>query len=304
MTKVVVFGPTGQVGWEMVRSLQGFGHVRAVDRAEVDLADPPRVSALIDSLKPQWVVNCAAYTQVDAAEAEPERAKLINADAVGAMATACARIDATLVHYSTDYVFDGTKSTAYNENDSARPLGAYGRSKLLSEEAIRASGASHLILRASWIYAARGINFLQTMLRLAHERDELQVVDDQFGAPTWARFVAVATTSMMWQTGRDASAKKRVRSGATVHLSNEGSTSWHGFATEIFTLMSAGGARVPRILPVSTEQYGTRARRPRNSQLDISLLKRQWGVEPPNWRASLRMCLEEVTLLQQNCQIK
>ena len=304
MTKVVVFGPTGQVGWELVRSLQGFGHVRAVERAEVDLSDPPRVSALIDALKPDWVINCAAYTQVDAAEAEPERAKLINADAVGAMATACARVNATLVHYSTDYVFDGTKSSAYNENDRAAPLGTYGRSKLLGEEAIRASGAPHLILRTSWIYAARGTNFLQTMLRLAHEREEVQVVDDQFSAPTWARFVAVATSTMMWQASQDAASKERVRSGATVHLSNEGRTSWHGFATEIFNFMSAGGTRALRILPVSTEQYGARAPRPRNSQLDVSLLKRQWGVEPPNWRASLRMCLEEVTLWQRNRQIK
>ena len=304
MTKVVVFGPTGQVGWELVRSLQGFGDVSTVERAQLDLTDPPRVDALIDTLKPQWVVNCAAYTQVDAAEAEPESAKLINADAVGAMAVACARVNATLIHYSTDYVFDGTKSSAYDENDRPQPLGAYGRSKLLGEEAIRASGASHLILRTSWIYAARGANFLQTMLRLAHERDELQIVDDQFGAPTWARFVAVATTAMMWQTCRDASSKERVHSGTTVHLSNEGRTSWHGFATEIFKFMSANGARVPRILPVSTEQGGARAPRPRNSQLDLSLLKRQWRVEPPDWRASLRMCLEEVTLLQRNWQIK
>jgi len=298
VTKVVVLGPTGQVGWELVRSLQGFGEVSAVERTQLDLSDPQRVSALIDALKPSWVVNCAAYTQVDAAETEPERAKLINSDAVGAMASACARINATLVHYSTDYVFDGTKSSAYDENDRAEPLGAYGRTKLLGEEAIRASGASHLILRTSWIYAARGANFLQTMIRLARERDEIQIVDDQFGAPTWARFVAVATASMMWQAKRDVSTKERVRSGATVHLCNEGHTSWHGFATEIFKFMSAVGSRVPRILPVSTEHYGARAPRPRNSRLDISLLKRQWGVEPPNWRVSLRMCLEEVTMLQ------
>ncbi len=297
MTKVVVFGPNGQVGWELVRSLQGFGEVSAVERTQLDLSDPPRVSALIDALKPNWVVNCAAYTQVDAAETEPERAKLINCDAVGAMASACARINATLVHYSTDYVFDGTKTSAYNEDDRAEPLGAYGRTKLLGEEAIRASGASHMILRTSWIYASRGTNFLQTMLRLARERDEIRIVDDQFGAPTWARFVADATASMMWQSKRDASTRERVRSGVTVHLCNEGHTSWHGFATEIFKFMSAVGCRVPRrILPVSTEHYGARAPRPRNSQLDISLLRRQWGVEPPNWRVSLRMCLEEVTM--------
>ncbi len=304
MTKVVVFGPTGQVGWELVRSLQGFGDVSAIDRSQLDLTAPPRVVALIDSLKPDWVVNCVAYTQVDTAEIEPERAQLINADAVSAMATACARVSATLVHYSTDYVFDGTKSGAYNENDHPEPLGTYGRSKLLGEEAIRASGAPHLILRTSWIYAARGANFLQTMLRLAHERDELRIVDDQFGAPTWARFVAAVTTAMMWQISREASSKEQVRSGATVHLSNEGRTSWHGFATEIFRFMAAVGMRVPRIVPVSTEQYGARAARPRNSQLDLSLLKRDWKVDAPDWRASLRMCLDEVILLQQNRQIK
>lgn len=304
MTKVVVFGPTGQIGWELVRSLQGFGDVSAIERAQADLTNPPRVSALIDSLKPQWVVNCAAYTQVDAAEEEPERANLINAEAVSAMATACARANATLVHYSTDYVFDGAKSSAYLENDRTEPLGVYGRSKLLGEEAIRASGAAHLILRTSWIYAARGANFLQTMLRLVHERDELRIVDDQFGAPTWARFVAVATTAMMWQIRRDALTREHVRAGTTVHLANAGRTSWHTFAIEIFNFMSACGFRVPCILPVSTEQYGARAPRPRNSQLDLSLLKRQWEVKPPDWRVSLHMCLEEVTLLQRQRPIK
>ena len=304
MTKVVVFGPTGQVGWELVRALQGFGDVSAFERAQLDLTDLPRVSALINTLKPDWVVNCAAYTQVDVAEAEPDRANLINGEAVSAMATACAHANATLVHYSTDYVFDGKKSSAYNENDRSEPLGAYGRSKVLGEEAIRASGAPHLILRTSWIYAARGANFLQTMLRLAHDRDELRIVDDQFGAPTWARFVAVATAAMMWQVRRDTLSKEHVRAGTTVHLSNAGRTSWHGFATEIFNFMSAGGIRVPRIIPVSTEQYGARAPRPRNSQLDLSLLKRQWRVEPPEWRVSLRMCLEEVTLLQRQRPIK
>ena len=258
MTKVVVFGPTGQVGWEVVRALQGFGDVSAFERAQLDLTDLPRVSTLINTLKPDWVVNCAAYTQVDVAEAEPDRANLINGEAVSAMATACAHVNATLVHYSTDYVFDGQKSNAYDENDRSEPLGAYGRSKVLGEEAIRASGAPHLILRTSWIYAARGANFLETMLRLAHDRDELQIVDDQFGAPTWARFVAVATAAMMWQVRRDTLSKEHVRAGTTVHLSNGGRTSWHGFATAIFNFMSAGGIRVPRILPVSTEQYGGR----------------------------------------------
>lgn len=304
MTKVVVFGPTGQIGWELIRSLQGFGDLSAIGRAQLDLTDVSRVKALIDSLKPDWVVNCAAYTQVDAAEGESERANLVNADAVAAMATACARVNATLVHYSTDYVFDGTKSSAYGEDDPVQPLGAYGRSKFLGEQAIRASDVPHLILRTSWIYAARGVNFLQTMLRLARDRDEIQVVDDQFGAPTWARFVAEATADMMWRARHDASSKERVRSGATVHLCNDGRTSWHGFATAIFEFMSAGGIRVPRVRAISTEQYGARAPRPRNSQLDVSSLKQQWEIEPPDWRASLLMCLEEVALSQRAGQIK
>jgi dTDP-4-dehydrorhamnose reductase len=296
--KVVVLGPTGQIGWELVRSLQGFGDVHAVNRAQLDLADLPRVSALIDTEKPDWVINCAAYTNVDAAEGEPERANLINAEAVGTMAAACGRVNATLVHYSTDYVFDGSKAGAYSEDDTVRPLGAYGRSKLLGEDAIRLSGAPHLILRTSWIYAARGVNFLQTMLRLAHERDEIRVVDDQFGAPTWARFVAAATAAIMWQVRHDESSRERVRSGVTLHLCNEGRTSWYGFATEIFRAVSASGASVPGIVPISTEQYGARAPRPRNSELDISLLNQQWKVKPPDWRDSLRMCLEELTPLQ------
>ena len=298
MTRVVVFGPTGQIGWELVRSLQGFGDVHAVARAQLDLADPARVSALIDAAKPDWVINCAAYTNVDAAEVEPERANLINAEAVGAMAAACARVSATLVHYSTDYVFDGAKLGAYREDDPVRPLGAYGLSKLLGEDAIRLSGAPHLILRTSWIYAARGANFLQTMLRLAHERDEVKVVDDQFGAPTWACFVAASTAAIMWRARHDSSSREQIRSGVTLHLCNEGRTSWYGFATEIFGALSASGAPVPRVVPISTEQYGARAPRPRNSQLDVSLLNQQWGVKPPEWRDSLRMCLEELTPLQ------
>lgn len=304
MTKIVVLGPTGQIGWELVRSLQGFGDVHAVNRAQLDLADLPRVSALIDIAKPDWVINCAAYTNVDAAEVEPERANLINADAVGTMAAACGRVNATLVHYSTDYVFDGTKASAYREDDPVQPLGAYGRSKLLGEDAIRHSGAPHLILRTSWIYAARGVNFLQTMLRLAHERDEIRVVDDQFGAPTWARVVAAATAAIMWQARNDETSRERFRSGVTLHLCNEGRTSWYGFATEIFRAVAASGAHVPRLIPISTEQYGARARRPHNSQLDVSLVSQQWGVKTPDWRDSLRMCLEELTTIQTSGQIK
>jgi len=298
VTKVVVFGPTGQIGWEVVRSLQGFGDVASFGRSQLDLTDLTRVSALIETLRPDWVINCAAYTQVDAAEGDPERANLINAHAVAAMATACARVGAVLVHYSTDYVFDGTKAGAYAENDPLKPLGAYGRSKYLGEEAIRGSQVAHLILRTSWIYASRGANFLQTMLRLAKERTEIQVVDDQFGAPTWARFVAAATAAIMWQTRCDALIAERLRLGVTLHICNEGLTSWHGFAAEIFRVLSAGGEAVPHIVPISTERYGARAPRPRNSQLDMSLLKKQWGVGPPDWRTSLRICLEEVAHLR------
>ena len=299
MTRVLLFGGQGQVGWELVRALQGFGDCDVVGRDRVDFNDPASVRHTVVDRRPDWVVNCAAYTQVDRAEDEPEQARCVNADAVDAVAAACAGTGSRLVHYSTDYVFDGLSAVPYKEGDPTAPLGVYGASKLQGEHAIRTRGCHHLILRTSWVYASRGNNFLLTILRLARERSELRVVQDQVGAPTWARFIAQATVAMMWRCRLSKDATARLAAGATVNLTNAGATSWFGFASALLEEAHARSAwPLPSIVPIPTSAYPTRARRPLNSQLDLSALKSSWGVDAPDWRVSMRLCLEEVLARQ------
>jgi dTDP-4-dehydrorhamnose reductase len=294
VTRVLLFGGQGQVGWELVRALQGFGECDVVGRDRADFNDPASVRHAVVDRKPDWVVNCAAYTQVDRAEDEPERAWRINAGSVEAVATACAGTGARLVHFSTDYVFDGLSAAPYREGDPTGPLGVYGESKLRGEQAIRAGHCHHLILRTSWVYAARGSNFLLTMLRLARERPELRVVQDQVGAPTWARFIAQATAAMMWRCRLNEDAQARLAAGATVNLTNAGATSWFGFASALLEEAHSRSAwPLPSIVPIPTSEYPTRARRPLNSRLDLAALKSDWGIDAPDWRASMRLCLEE-----------
>jgi len=233
------------------------------------------------------VVNAAAYTAVDQAETEEAAAFRINADAPAVLARACAERDALLLHYSTEYVFDGNASRPYREDDATAPLGVYGASKLAGEDAIRASGARHAILRTAWVYAAHGRNFLHTMLQLAHERDELRVVADQSGAPTPAAWIADASARIIEQ-GLPAS--------GLWHLAADGATSWHGFAEAIMDEARAAGllARWPRMLPIATADYPAPARRPGYSVLDTGKLRRDFGIVPPDWRAGLRATLQEL----------
>lgn len=280
MKRILLTGKNGQVGWELQRTLAPLGEVIAYGHAELDLADRSRVVAVIRDIKPNIIVNAAAYTAVDQAESDTAMAMAINATAPGILAEEAKLFGALLVHYSTDYVFDGCKDGAYTEDDAPNPLNVYGRSKLAGEQAILAGGCRHLILRTSWVYGNRGRNFLRTMLRLAEERDELRIVDDQFGAPTWCRMIAEATALAI--------ARSTPPEGL-FHLASRGETSWFGFAKEIFAL--AGTCRQPRLSPCTTADYPLPARRPANSRLDSGHLAREAGLELPDWAGALALCM-------------
>jgi dTDP-4-dehydrorhamnose reductase len=237
----------------------------------------------VAALRPAIIVNAAAYTAVDQAESEPGPACLVNAEAPEALARAAKELGALLVHYSTDYVFDGEKTGTYREEDPANPLGVYGRTKLEGERAIQASGCEHLIFRTSWVYGARGRNFLLTMMRLARERDELRVVDDQRGAPTWSRMIAETTAQALARRGDGGPS-------GLYHLSGGGETTWFGFTRAIVETMGLN----PRLTPITTADYPLPARRPANSLLCNDRLERDFGLRLPDWRESLRLCLEEM----------
>jgi len=280
--KILLTGKKGQIGWELVRSLAPVGEVFSFDHASLDLADPDQIVARVREVNPELIVNAAAYTAVDRAEDESELATQVNAVAPGILGEQAKRLGAALIHYSTDYVFDGTQSTPYVETDSPNPLNAYGRSKLAGERAVLAAGCRHLILRTSWVYGARGRNFVLTILRLAHARSELRVVDDQVGAPTWCRDVATATTRLA----------KQVAVGdiqGLYHLAAKGATSWCGFAREILKLR---GIDVP-VRAISTGEYPTPAQRPASSVLSSAALSARWKIALPEWRISLANCLRE-----------
>jgi len=288
--RLLLLGGNGQVGRELRRSLPTLGDVVVATRdgdgadAVADFDAPASVAALVGRIAPDVVVNAAAYTAVDKAETDAEAAFRINAEAPSAIARACAASGALLVHYSTDYVFDGGATRPYREDDATAPPGAYGASKLAGEDAIRASGARHAILRTAWVYAAHGKNFLLTMLRLANERDELRVVADQFGAPTPARWIADATADVI---------RQGVVESGTWHMTAAGGTSWHGFASAIVDEAHALGllARKPEVAAIPASAYPTPARRPAYSVLDTAKLRRDFGIVPPDWHAGLRETL-------------
>jgi dTDP-4-dehydrorhamnose reductase len=270
--KVLLTGATGQVGWELRRTLAPLGEVRAFDRYGLDLADAPPIAAAVRAMQPDLIVNAAAYTAVDKAESERDIAFAVNATAPRVLAEEAKRIGAMLVHYSTDYVFDGEKASPYTEDDPTGPINVYGESKLAGERAIQASGCRHLILRTSWVYGPRGKNFFLTMRRLARERPELRVVDDQTGAPTSALAIAAATPRLL-EKGTE----------GLYHMTAAGETTWCGFAREI---LKRTGLATP-VAGIPTKDYPTPARRPRNSRLDCSRLKSASGVQLAPWEAQL-----------------
>ncbi|HMN80011.1 MAG TPA: dTDP-4-dehydrorhamnose reductase [Burkholderiaceae bacterium] len=292
--KLLVTGAAGQVGWELARALQPLSEVVAVDRSQLDLADGDALRAFVRGGAFDVIVNAAAYTAVDQAEKDEALAAAVNARAPAILAEEGRRAGALLVHYSTDYVFDGEASRPYREDDATAPLNAYGRTKLEGERLIAAAGGDWLVLRTEWVYGSRGRNFLRTMLRLAAERDRLTVVDDQFGAPTSARLLADASAQIITR----ALAERRAGRFASevLHLTAGGSTSWHGFATAIIAGAGARGlpVRCTEVTGIPATQYPTPARRPVNSRLDLTRVRERFGIEPPPWQAGLALALDEV----------
>ncbi|MCX7148412.1 MAG: dTDP-4-dehydrorhamnose reductase [Rhodocyclales bacterium] len=284
--KILLTGCGGQLGREMKRSLASLGELVACDRGQLDLAKPDALRDAVRAIAPTVIVNAAAYTAVDKAEAEPAVADAINAVAPGILADEARRLGALLIHYSTDYVFDGTKPAPYNEGDIPAPLSAYGRSKYAGELAITAAGSRHLILRTSWVYGLHGANFMKTMLRLGRERSELRVVGDQIGAPTWTRHLADATAVIL--TRRD------LPSGL-YHLAAAGETSWHGYAEAIFIEAQRAGLleKSPVVHRITSADYPLPATRPANSRLDCSRFTRDFGLALPDWRTGLIDCLAD-----------
>lgn len=288
--RILVTGSTGQVGWELRRSLASLGEVFAPGRAELDLARPETIAPYLQNLRPQIVVNPAAYTAVDKAESEVALATTVNAESVAVLAQHCAAQDALLLHYSTDYVFDGLKPSAYEVGDATNPVSAYGRSKLQGEEAIRASGCRHMIARTSWVYGARGKNFMLTMLKLARERDGLRVVGDQFGAPTASRLIADTSAQLLARIPLGARPP-----AALVHLTGAGRTSWHGFASRIVEWgAELGLCKAVPVAAITTADYPTPAARPANSSLGLAAIEQGYGVQMPHWEHSLRLTLEDL----------
>ncbi len=286
--RLLVTGKNGQLGWELQRTLAPLGDVKAYSEQELDLTNTDAVRACLQACKPQWIINPAAYTAVDKAEKDEPLAQAVNGEAPGLLAEEAKRLGAGLIHFSTDYVFSGNKTSPYLESDPVDPLGAYGRTKLAGEQRVTASGARAWIFRLSWVYASRGSNFLLTMLRLANERPRLRVVADQIGAPTWARQIAEAVALFIAK-------RPDAATGRIYHMTPQGRTSWHGFAEAIVR----GGAErglCPEVAidPIATSDYPLPAKRPGNSVLDHEQLARDFGLRLPDWRDSLRLCLDEL----------
>ncbi len=287
--RLLLTGVHGQVGWELQRSLTTLGEVIPADRNAMDLGNADSIRRCIRDCRPDLIVNPAAYTAVDKAESAPELALAVNAVAPGVMAEEAGRLGIPMVHFSTDYVFDGTQTDAYSETDVTHPQNVYGKTKLAGELAVTATGIPHLIFRTSWVYGMRGRNFLLTMQRLARERESLQVVDDQFGAPTWSRSIAEATASSItrWLENAD-----RKESSGVYHLSCGGRTSWHGFTAAILSQMRKSGETVATLNAISAAAYPTPAMRPQNSILSNAKLAKAFGVYLPDWETALTMCLD------------
>ncbi len=297
MIKILLTGKNGQLGWELRRTLAPLGDVVVLNREEMDLADPDSIRSAIGGVRPDLIVNAAAYTAVDQAESEPELAMAINGIAPGIMAEEAKRRNAGIIHYSTDYVFDGTANRPYREDDAPNPLNVYGKTKLAGERAIQATGVPHIILRTSWVYAARGRNFLLTVLRLAREKKELRIVDDQVGAPTWSRLLAEITSRVVtpFISPRSRPAVPMAETGGIYHAVSAGSTSWYGFAAKILEIAHGHVALdMPKLIPISTSDYPLPAARPRNSCLSNEKITRSFGLAMPSWEESLTLCLREM----------
>lgn len=309
--RILLIGKNGQVGHDLQRLLPAYGELTAVDRQQLDLAAPDAIRRGVQEIRPQIIINAAAYTAVDQAEKDELAARAINAIAPGILAEQAKQVGAALIHYSTDYVFDGTKTTPYEEDDPPNPLGAYGRTKLEGEQAIRDSGVAHLIFRTAWVYSTRGKNFLLTILRLATQREELRIVNDQIGAPTLSHELAEATAKVLSQLPamKNASMDESLAGlGGTYHMTAGGATNWYEFATTIlddasasiqgkkraWLLTALNGAPLVtrRVVPITTAEYPTPARRPPYSVLSNERLEKTFGIRLPDWNTQLRRVFE------------
>ncbi|MDZ7957150.1 MAG: dTDP-4-dehydrorhamnose reductase [Aulosira sp. DedQUE10] len=297
MTKILLTGITGQVGWELQRTLMSLGEVIPAGREvsspslRMDLSQPDTIRHVIREVQPDLIINAAAYTAVDQAQSEPELAMAVNGTAPGVIAEEAKLIGAGIIHYSTDYVFNGTQATPYTEQDKPDPQNIYGKTKLAGEIAIQAVDVPHLILRTSWVYGLRGKNFLLTMLKLAHDREEIKVVDDQVGSPTWSRMIAESTAQILSQGIHDINSFLSSNRGI-YHLTATGHTSWYGFAKEIFELdPNSSQQKLKYLLAITSEQYPTPTKRPAYSSLDTHKVSCRFGLFLPNWYKNLTLVL-------------
>lgn len=288
MMKILVTGKNGQVGWELQRTLAPLGQVIALDAEDMDLCDVDAIRNKVREVAPDIIVSPAAHTAVDKAEAEPDLAMAINGTAAGVLAEEAKKLNALLIHYSTDYVFDGTKVSPYVESDAPNPQSVYGKTKLAGEQAIQAVGGKHVILRTSWVYGVHGGNFVKTILRLAKERSELRIVADQYGAPTWARLLAESTAQIIGRYSEDKS--------GVYHLTPTGRTNWHQFAEQIVRLArqydDALKDKPLAIHPIATHEYPVPAKRPANSSLSTEKVCKSFGLELPRWEDDLAECVK------------
>lgn len=286
--RILISGQHGQVSHALQQRLQNMGKLIVLGRDQLDLSQPESIRPVVRDIKPDLIINAAAHTAVDQAESEPDLAFAINATSPGVFAEEAVTLGIPLIHYSTDYVFDGSKQGAWTESDAPNPLGVYGSSKLAGERAIAAAGGQHLILRTSWVYSLTGRNFLLTMQRLLQEREKLSIVADQIGAPTWASTIAASTGALIerWRDGAPGA-------WGVYHLTASGETSWFGFAEAIGQQLINSGKPCATLEPIASSAYPTPAARPLNSRLDCSLLQREWGVSQPDWHDALLECLAQ-----------
>jgi len=286
--RILLLGKNGQVGWELQRALAPLGDIIALGRKELDIADMGKARSVIRQIRPDIIVNAAAYTAVEKAEEEKELSMIVNGVAPGIIAEEAKFINALLIHYSTDYVFDGSKSSPYNENDHPNPVNNYGFTKLAGEKAILDTGANCIILRTSWVYALRGSNFLLTIIKKSKENKVIKVVDDQIGSPTWARLIAESTALILAKTDL------KDRQQTIYHLSSNGKTSWYGFAEAIIAFSDVPKELSPVINAIKTSEFPTKVKRPMNSLMDNSFLKTSLGIAMPDWKDSLKLAMNNI----------
>ena len=290
--KILLIGKEGQVGGELSTLLQPLGELIIFGEEDLDLTQGDRIREKLRDVRPHIIVNAAAYTAVDKAEEQPDLALAVNGTAPAILAEEAKKLGAALVHYSTDYVFDGEKPEPYTEEDSPNPLGVYGRTKLAGDEAIQSTGLPHLIFRTAWVYGLKGKNFLLTIQRLAKERDELKIVDDQIGSPTWSRTIAQTTTNVLTQVlpqNSPGDLSRFEQASGLYNLVCGGQTSWFGFAQAI--LEASSPSQDTKLIPIPTSEYPTPAKRPKNSILSTEKLKSAFGISPPDWDVTLKYCL-------------